>query len=245
MLVANLRKPGQIGNRINPDRITRMITYSTILFDFDGTLTPSLPLWVQAFQYAFDKFGIALDSADVVRKCFYRSWDDIASSYGINATQEFRSHIHDGLDNAFLEAKLFDDVAEVLETCRSHNVNLGIVTSGRRKVVHHFLQSHGLSDYFGAVVTADDVREHKPDPAPVFKALTELNGNAEQSILIGDSQADLLAAKAAKIHKGLFFPHDHGIFYRMEELVSYEPNLVFHAYSELLPKLCTSQVGSK
>jgi pyrophosphatase PpaX len=231
-----------MGNRINPDRITGMISYSTILFDFDGTLTPSLPLWVQAFQYAFDKFGITMDGGDVVRQCFYRSWDDIASSYGITSATDFRSHIHDGLDQAFLEAKLFDDVTEVLDTCRSHNVSLGIVTSGRRKVVDHFLKSHQLTEYFGAVVTADDVREHKPDPAPVFMALKQLKSSTEQCILIGDSQADLLAAQAANIHKGLFFPHEHGIFYRVEELVSYQPNLVFHAYSELLPKLSIAKV---
>jgi pyrophosphatase PpaX len=215
-------------------RIIGMLAYSTILFDFDGTLTPSLPLWVQAFQYALEKYGIRMESTDVVSNCFYRSWDEIASSFQIPSVSDFRAHIHDGLDEAFIDAQLFDDAAEVLEQCRQNNIQLGIVTSGRRKVVQHFLKTHGLTDHFGAVVTADDVEHHKPHPAPVFMALSQLKSGTENCILIGDSQADLQAAEAAKIHKGLFYPSEHNIFYRIEELTFHRPHLVFHAYCELL-----------
>jgi HAD superfamily hydrolase (TIGR01549 family) len=221
-----------------------MIRYSTILFDFDGTLTPSLPLWVKAFQYALDKYGIGLESPAVVQHCFYRSWEDIANSFEIPSIAEFRAHIHDGLDEAFVEAQLFEGAAGFLQTCRSQNVRLGIVTSGRRKVVQHFLKSHGLHDHFGAVVTADDVAQHKPHPAPVFMALDQLDSGVEQCILIGDSPADLLAAEAANIHKGLFYPHEHSMFYRVEDLIDHRPDLIFHAYSELLDKLNGNGNGS-
>ena len=64
-----------------------------------------------------------------------------------------------------------------------------------------------------------------------------LGKTAAEAVLVGDSQADLMAAQAAGIEKGLFFPDEHHQFCNFDELASHEPHVIFHHYSELTGKL--------
>jgi pyrophosphatase PpaX len=207
--------------------------YSTILFDFDGTLTPSLHLWVRAYQYAFGKLGVNLSAEDIISNCFYVPWADLVSRYELPSVDAFRDHVHDGLDQAFVDARLFDGAMEFLEECMTHNVTLGIVTSSVRVIVDRFLRSHNLNRYFGTVVTADDITNHKPHPEPVLLALSHLKIEAHRGLFIGDSEYDLRAARAAGMESALFFPHEHHVYYDFHSLMGHEPGFVFHNYSEL------------
>lgn len=211
--------------------------YTTILFDFDGTLTPSLPLWREAYQYALSQFGINLSQEEVVRSCFYRSWKDIVAQFGINSIDEFRAHVRTGLENAFIHAVPFKGVIEFLEECSGRSVKMGIVTSTTKNFVSKFFESHNMEKYFQAIVTADDISNHKPHPEPVLLALDLLKSKAEDSLIIGDSSVDLLAGHAAGVERGLFFPHEHSVFYDYHELNSHEPHFVFHDYMELKERL--------
>jgi len=207
--------------------------YSTILFDFDGTLSPSLHLWVRAYQHAFAQLGVHLDGEHIISNCFYVPWADLVSRYELPSVDAFRDHVHDGLDQAFLEARLFDGVIEFLDECMSNDVKLGIVTSSVRKIVDRFLVSHDLQRYFATVVTADDITNHKPHPEPVLLALSHLNIDADRGLFIGDSEYDLRAARAAGMQSALFFPHEHHVYYDFEVLMGHGPGFVFHNYSEL------------
>jgi pyrophosphatase PpaX len=213
------------------------LRYSTILFDFDGTLTPSLPLWVRAFQFAFAQYGVSVTGADVVRRCFYRSWASVVDEFALPSLADFSAYVETGLVEAFDDAVLFEGVTGFLEECRLQDVKLGIVTSSKRILVERFLERYGLSAQFAAVVTADDIIYHKPHPGPILMALSTLASTSEGSMFVGDSAADMLAAGAAGMDKALFFPDEHHEFYDFDELTSHEPHLVFHDYHQLAASL--------
>ncbi len=209
--------------------------YSTILFDFDGTLTHSLPLWMRAYQTALSHYGIDVPSEHVIGKCFYRPWQDVVADFGLPSIEEFGVRVYAGLEAAMPEAFLFDDVAAVLEICRERGIKLGIVTSSTKKVVEKFLEENSLRAYFGTVITADDITHFKPHPEPVFKALAELKSEPKDSLFVGDSSVDMLAASNAGLEKGLFLPDEHTIYYDFKELKAHDPHIVFSRYKELLP----------
>ncbi|MDZ4836682.1 MAG: HAD family hydrolase [Candidatus Melainabacteria bacterium] len=211
--------------------------YSTILFDFDGTLTHSLPLWMRAYQFALSKYGINLPSDQVIEKCFYRPWEDLVSDFELPSIADFSVHVHTGLEAAMPEAILFDDVMHVLETCRESGITLGIVTSSTKTVVKKFLADNNMEGLFNTVITANDITNFKPHPEPVFKALAEVGGDAKTCLFVGDSSVDMLAAGNAGCHKALFLPDEHIIYYDFVELKTHEPHYVFHRYSELLTTL--------
>lgn len=211
--------------------------YSTILFDFDGTLTSSLPLWVKAFQFALEHYGIQLSEEAVVSRCFYRDWEHIMAEFHLPSLEEFSTLMYAGLEEAFLQAKPFAGALEFLRDCCRQDITLGLVTSSRKSIVMRFLASYGITDYFGTIVTQEDVDNHKPHPEPIILALSQLEKAATGAILIGDSNADMQAAGNAGIHKGLFIPEEHRIYYDFEELKSHAPDVVFQDYSELPGKL--------
>lgn len=210
-----------------------MTKYSTILFDFDGTLTPSLPLWLKAYEFALAKSGVNLSPEEIVRTCFYRDWDEIVERFKLPSAEEFSANVHTGLDAAFADAILFDGVKALLEECKQHSIRMAIVTSSTRKIVARFLDTHNLNSYFGALITSDETVNYKPHPEPVFMALENIGGRVKECIFIGDSAVDMMAAQNAGVHKGLFYPHEHETFVNLDELKLHQPHFVFHSYNEI------------
>ncbi len=74
---------------------------------------------------------------------------------------------------------------------------LGLVTTRDRASTLRFLKQHNLNDLFSTIICRDDVRRLKPHPEPIFKAAKSLEIAAEQCVMVGDTLADIRAARAA------------------------------------------------
>jgi pyrophosphatase PpaX len=216
--------------------------YSTILFDFDGTLTPSLQLWVEAFQYAFEHYRVAVSTSEIVEQCFYRSWDEIALQYKIPPGADFRRQIEEGLELAFEKAELFEGVSDVLQECQRHGIAMAIVTSSSRRIVERVVERTEIGLYFSALITSDDIKNFKPHPEPVHAALERLGRAAHETLLIGDSISDMLAAKAAGVDHALFYHDDQRHFVNYEQLLATEPKFVFGNFSDIATHLAPATI---
>jgi beta-phosphoglucomutase-like phosphatase (HAD superfamily) len=144
--------------------------YQAALFDFDGTLTPSLPLWIKAIRMALSHHGHELNDEQIVTRYFYRDWKDIAEELGLESVESLRDAIHDGLRHAFAHAELFPEVLPLLERCRADGVLTALVTSAPRLVLDLVMPRLGLSPLFDCVVCADDVAQLKPHAEPLHRA---------------------------------------------------------------------------
>lgn len=216
---------------------TDLMPYQTILFDFDGTLTPSLELWLQAFQYALWQYERELPEDTIIKRFFYRDYHDVVTEFGLPSGPELERHVHDGLTLAFAEPLLFPGVRDVLEFCREADLTLGLVTSSPRQQVLTALKRLDVDRYFKAIVTGDDITQFKPHPEPVQKALGLLGKSPEGTLFVGDYLADVLAGQAAGTHTALFLPDQHARFYDFAALRALGPDFVFSAYDELLRRL--------
>jgi phosphoglycolate phosphatase-like HAD superfamily hydrolase len=74
---------------------------------------------------------------------------------------------------------------------------LGLVTTRDRASTMRFLQRYQLVDVFNAIVCRDDVHRLKPHPEPIFVAAQQLGVTTEQCVVVGDTLADIRAARAA------------------------------------------------
>lgn len=207
--------------------------YQTILFDFDGTLTPSLELWLQAFQYALRQYERELPEETIIRRFFYRDYHDVVQEFDLPSGPELERHVHDGLSLAFASPRLFPGVLDVLDFCRADGTTLGLVTSSPRKQVLSVLGRLGVETYFEAIVTGDDITHYKPHPEPVQKALGLLGKSPTETLFVGDYLADVLAGQAAGTKTALFLPGQHERFYDFAALRALGPDFVFSAYGEL------------
>src|SRR3569833_4698900 len=102
--------------------------YKTILFDFDGTLVPSLDLWLQAFQYAIAQYGREIPEQTIIDRFYYRDYADVCAEFDFPSGEEMAKHVHDGIAVAYESAELFDDARKVLAAVGAVGLLSGLVS---------------------------------------------------------------------------------------------------------------------
>jgi pyrophosphatase PpaX len=207
--------------------------YRAILFDFDGTLVPSLPLWVKSYQAAMHRFDHTLSEDEVIRRCFYRDWDVLADEFGISNPDVLKDQVESNVRDALTSSQLFPLVLPLIQRCRSLGLQTALVTTATRYIVEHALPSFLLHDQFDSVTCADDVTHFKPHPEPIRRTLQHLGRAPTEAIMIGDSTVDIKSGKAAGTATALFLPDSHARFHSFEVLRATEPDYIFTDHSEL------------
>jgi pyrophosphatase PpaX len=208
--------------------------YRTLLVDFDGTLTPSLTLWLEAFQYALAQLGRTVPDATIIQRFYYRPYDETAAEFDLGSGAEFERHVKDGLTKTLATAELFPGALEMLSAARELKMAVALVTSSPRPQVMSGLRNMGIEDAFDVIVTGDEVRHFKPHPEPVFKALHLLDRAPDECLFVGDYTTDVLAGHAAGVHTALHLPDEHQSFYDFEMLRATRPTFIFTRYDELI-----------
>jgi len=207
--------------------------YRTILFDFDGTLIPSLDLWLQAFQYAIAQYGRDIPEQTIIDRFYYRDYADVCAEFDFPDAAEMERHVHDGIATAYETAVLFDDALHVLDASRAAGMKTGLVTSSPRLEVLAALKRLGIDGSFDTIVTGSDIVNFKPHPEPVLLALSNLGEKPEDTIFVGDYIFDVLAGNAAGTTTALFLPDRHTRFYDFDKLRATGPDLTFTSYRDL------------
>lgn len=185
----------------------RMNTYNTILFDLDGTLIDSLPdlaTSVNAMrrQLAMAELPIAQIRSyigDGVGKLIHRALTEERETSADKALFEraYRLFADYYSNHLSVGTTLYPGVAETLVALYEQGVKMAVVTNKNeapaRKVIEHF----GLTDYFGVILGGDSLPTRKPDPEPLFHAMSVLGGTPETTLMVGDSANDTRSGKAA------------------------------------------------
>ena len=176
--------------------------FGTCLFDLDGTLIDSIPLIMESFRHTMrTHLGAVPDDAGwragfgtplrpQLRK-FAR--DDDHASRMVDTYRAYTDAHHDRL------LRSYDGIDAALATLRDAGARLAVVTSKTHALARRGLLRCGLNEYFGVLVGADDVLEHKPHPAPVLAALERLSADPQDAAFIGDSPHDIEAGRAAGV----------------------------------------------
>ena len=87
----------------------------------------------------------------------------------------------------------------MLERLRSDGKTLGIVSSRRHDEYDSTITPLGIDGYFSTRVLAEDTERHKPSPDPILEYLRRSGAKPEETVYVGDTEYDLLAAGAAGV----------------------------------------------
>lgn len=92
----------------------------------------------------------------------------------------------------------FPGVMEGLDILRDRGLKLACVTNKAERFTLPLLRHAALMPYLDLVVSGDSLPRKKPDPLPLFHAAAALGASVDDTILIGDSENDAEAARAAR-----------------------------------------------
>ncbi|MEW6125766.1 MAG: HAD-IA family hydrolase [Acidobacteriota bacterium] len=127
----------------------------------------------------------------------------------------------------FISTALYPRVKETLAHFKEKRK--AIVTSKESQFVTPLLKHLGIAADFDCIVGGDSVSARKPDPAPVLEAVKLLGGTIEQSVMIGDSESDILAGRNARM---LTCGVSIG-FRTHEQLKAYSPDILIERFDQL------------
>ena len=172
-----------------------------ILFDWDGTLVDSLGAFQHANAAVMAAFGLPWDEA-IYRRNYVPDWRLMYLNLGVppDRLDEANELWHTTFAGAE-DVIAFEGVAGALARLDAAGCGLGIVTAGDRVIVEPQLARTGLGTLLPIRVFGDDLAVHKPDPAPLRRAL-ELLGladAADEVAYVGDAPTDMRMARAVGV----------------------------------------------
>ena len=185
----------------------------TILFDLDGTLVDTAPDLMLAHNHVMKKFGYPTKSTEDIRNLVGKGAGAlIGRSIWGQAKKEFSkvldAKIKDEMVKEFVnfygknivnESTLVTGVKDFLIWCKNQNISMAVCTNKQEHLSNDLLKKIGIYDFFEYVAGSDTFDYCKPDPRHLTNVVEILDGDVKKTIMIGDSETDANAAKAAEI----------------------------------------------
>ena len=185
----------------------------TILFDLDGTLVDTAPDLMRAHNHVMKKFGYPTKSTEEIRNLVGKGAGSlIGRSIWGQAKKEFHSvddlKIKDEMSKEFInyygqhiisESTLIAGVKEFLIWGKKQNISMAVCTNKQEHLSNDLLKKIGIYEFFEYVAGSDTFDYCKPDPRHLTSIVEILDGDVKKTIMIGDSETDANAAKAADI----------------------------------------------
>jgi HAD superfamily hydrolase (TIGR01509 family) len=185
-----------------------------VIFDMDGLLVDSEPLWVRAEIEIFAEVGIVLGEEDCARTKGLRT-DDVIAYWHTRRPWQGRSP-------AEVEARLIGRVASLVREegralpgvtnaiaiAREGGRRVALASSSPLVIIHATLERLGLEGAFDVVQSAQSLPLGKPHPGIFLRTAELLSVPAVDCVVLEDSLTGVIAAKAARMGC-VAVPFDH------------------------------------
>tara|TARA_B100000686_G_scaffold248296_1_gene258029 strand:- start:182 stop:865 length:684 start_codon:yes stop_codon:yes gene_type:complete len=185
----------------------------TILFDLDGTLVNTAPDLMRAHNFVMKKYGYDERELEDIKKLagrgskvmLKRSMHEIAELSGKiektddvveKMTKEFVDYYS---KNIVKESTLKNGVLDFLSWCKNKKITMGVCTNKQEYLSVDLLKKIKIYDFFDYVAGGDTFEYNKPNPKHLTHTIEIIGGDVKKSIMVGDSETDSNAAKAASI----------------------------------------------
>tara|TARA_B100001540_G_C15556881_1_gene528583 strand:+ start:40 stop:726 length:687 start_codon:yes stop_codon:yes gene_type:complete len=219
----------------------------TILFDLDGTLVDTAPDLMNAHNHVMKKFGYETKTTNDIRKLVGQGagsligrslWGQAKKEFGQIDDEKLKEEmVSEFIDfykkNIVKESKLVNGVEDFLKWSKNNNISMGVCTNKQEYLAIDLLKKIKIYDYFEYVAGHNTFDFCKPDPRHITNVIEIMQGDIKKSLMIGDSETDGNAAKAAGVTFILLkdgytekkveeIPHDYLIkdFVGIEKIIS-------------------------
>lgn len=184
-----------------------------VIFDMDGVIIDSEPLWRRAMIQSFNEIGIpfseeecrlttGLRFIEVAEYWFTRHRIEHMTVFEFD--HKVISHLCELIK---AEGKLMQGVEEVLVYLKREGFKIALGTSSSTLLMNTVVDELGIRPYFDTVCSAEHLEFGKPHPEVFINCAKELKVKPVECLVIEDSVNGVIAAKAAQM-KVLAVPED-------------------------------------
>lgn len=192
-----------------------------VMFDLDGTLVDSVPDLAAAIDTMLGRLGRPAAGTENVR-------DWVGNGAAVLVRRALAGSIeHAAVDDAqadsalavFLEAysgehrltTVYPGVIALLDWLQARQVPMAVITNKPQRFVAPLLEQVGLGGYFKWLIGGDTLAQQKPHPAALLHVMQQAGVSSDESLFVGDSRNDVLAARAADVKVvAVSYGYNHG-----------------------------------
>lgn len=178
-------------------------TFSSFLFDLDGTLADTAPDLVAALNTV-----LVEENRSETRLEKARHWAAggsgrlVKEGFGITSADPDFPRLRQALldhytEHLCVETRLFPGIEALLQEIEARNCPWGIVTNKPSFLTYPLLRLLGLDERAETIICGDTLKHSKPHPAPVLKACKNMGSPASTTLFAGDDLRDIQAGKSA------------------------------------------------
>jgi len=175
------------------------------IFDLDGTLADTMPAHYRAWMVIAARYGLVfpedrfyglggVPTAKIAAMLVAESGKDLDP---MQVAREKEQAYADGLD----EPGAIRPIPAVIQIARQHRDSgagpLAVASGSVRRLIDRTLLQLGITDWFTAVVSAEDTTRHKPEPDVFLEAARRIGVPADACIVYEDTDIGLEAARRA------------------------------------------------
>jgi len=182
------------------------LSLQAAIIDLDGTLVDTLGDFVQALNLTLQELALPPLPRETVGRLVGKGSEHLILSALARVGVAEPAARYDAAWAAYQRhyqavngrhSEVFPGVREGLAALRARGLPLACLTNKPLAFARELLRAKGLDGHFGHVFGGDSFERKKPDPLPLLKACEALGTAPAATLMVGDSQNDGLAARAA------------------------------------------------
>ena len=179
--------------------------FEAVIFDMDGVLIDSEPLWKIAMEQTFQEAGSTLTKTDFQQTVGLRLDEVVHYWY---AKKAWIGSTPEEIETKIVErmVKLISQngtplvgVVETLTYIKSKNIKIGLATSSYEILIETVLSTLNIASYFDFTHSAENENNGKPHPAVYLTVAKKLNVAPTKCLVIEDSLNGVISGKAARM----------------------------------------------
>lgn len=177
----------------------------TVLFDMDGLLLDTEPLWGESMLRVARKHGIPITRERFKETTGLRIYE-VTDYWSVKFPWEGSSPVEvadEILDDIITTSKekgsVLKGVKKALALLKAHHYKIGLASSSPYRMIDELVSHFDIKHYFEAIHSADRAELGKPHPAVFLDCAAELGASPLQCAVLEDSVNGMIAGKAARM----------------------------------------------